>query len=133
MKTKPHPKPQRPEIFTLANYTVALRAERRKRGQKLVPLLMPRDPVTLRHPLCSDVAEILQEARHSWGYTRRELAILAGISAGMIKKIELRDSVPTVEVLVKLCAALWLRLGDLFCRVDCAWPQYVQSVATIVR
>lgn len=97
---------------------------RRKRRAKITPLPIPRDPDTLRHPICTVLARILHEARLAWGYSRYELGKLSGVSSGMIKKIERLICVPTVEVLVRLCTALRLYLSDLFGQVDCIWQAY---------
>lgn len=59
----------------------------------------------------------IAERIHSWrdeaGYTLQELADLSGVAASTVHKIEKNQTVPTISVLIKICAAMKRRPDEL--------------------
>ncbi len=60
------------------------------------------------------VGERLMRARKAAGFSMRDLAAAAGVSANMIKKYEHGDSMPSSGVLVKMAKALGVRTEYFF-------------------
>lgn len=77
---------------------------------KTTPL--PKVRSTVRETV--EVASRLKSQRKRKGLSRAKLAELSGVSLNMIYVIETNRSVPTIDILLKLCKALKIGPGTLF-------------------
>ncbi|MFI6576082.1 helix-turn-helix domain-containing protein [Nocardiopsis sp. NPDC050513] len=69
-------------------------------------------------PLGSALAETLRELRAARGLTGAALAERAGVSRGMVSRIERGDVQPTAVLLGRLSAALGITLSELIARAE---------------
>ncbi|MCP5039488.1 MAG: helix-turn-helix domain-containing protein, partial [bacterium] len=64
-------------------------------------------------PHLHQIAERIHDWRDEAEYTLQELADRSGVAASTVHKIEKNQTVPTISVLLKICAALKRRPDEL--------------------
>ncbi len=64
------------------------------------------------------LGEEIRKARLRSGLTQEELAFKADISRNYVSLLELNQKSPTVEVLLRICAAMGESAGKLISRVE---------------
>ncbi len=62
--------------------------------------------VSLMPERCADIIDSLIEKRHSKGMTQKELATAANLTQSVIARLESKKSVPQLDTLLKVTAAL---------------------------
>jgi transcriptional regulator with XRE-family HTH domain len=67
----------------------------------------------LREATCAAVASLLRETREQRGLSMTQLAELAGLSRAMISFTERELRNPTLDTLLRICAALKVDLADI--------------------
>ena len=67
-------------------------------------------------PICSQVARLLREERQKRNLSLNVLAERAGLSRQMVSYVEQQERNPTLDTLLRLAAALDLKLEDLIKR-----------------
>jgi len=70
----------------------------------------------LRDAICSQVAKLLRETRQDRGLSMTQLAERAGLSRAMVSFVEREIRNPTLETLLRMCAALDIQLADILSR-----------------
>ena len=70
-----------------------------------------------------DIAAKIQQLRSEKGMSANKLATEAGLSQSYIRKIEMKESAPTVESLELICNALHISLADFFAHSDASLSQ----------
>jgi len=71
------------------------------------------DVAALHSPM-SELGERLRSAREARRLTLEAVAERSGLTKGYVSKVERNHATPSVAVLIKLCQALDLSIGDLF-------------------
>lgn len=75
---------------------------------------MKSSPTTWKNPLGSQAFAVrLRELRKKKGFSQQELATEAEIDRSTVKRIELREVTPTLDVLISISRALDLKLSEL--------------------
>lgn len=75
---------------------------------------MKGSPTTWKNPLGSQAfAARLRELRKQKGFSQQQLATEAEIDRSTVKRIELREVTPTLDVLISISRALDLKLSEL--------------------
>lgn len=64
------------------------------------------------------LGEEIRKARLHSGLTQEELAFKADISRNYVSLLELNQKSPTVDVLLRICAAMGVSAGKLITRVE---------------
>lgn len=60
----------------------------------------------------------LRKARLAAGLTQEELAVRAELSRNYISQLELDEKSPTLQVLMRVCAAMNVRASKLIARIE---------------
>lgn len=60
----------------------------------------------------------LRKARLAAGLTQEELAVRAELSRNYISQLELDEKSPTLQVLMRVCAAMNVRTSKLIARIE---------------
>jgi len=60
----------------------------------------------------------LRKARLAAGLTQEQLAFKADVSRNYISMLELDEKSPTVQVLLRICAALGVRASAIIARIE---------------
>lgn len=68
------------------------------------------------------VGDELRRAREAAGLTQEEAAFRSGLSRPYVSQLERGLKSPTLETLLRLCAALGVRASDLVARVEGGGP-----------
>lgn len=80
--------------------------------------MVPEDE--LRKAVCSHIAKLLKEEREERGLSMTKLSEQAGLSRAMISHIEHEIRNPTLDTLLRICAAMNIELADLLTQANAA-------------
>ena len=88
-------------------------------AKKFQPVIDPKPiPRSFPEPVCAALAAVIRERREQAGLSRNQLAARTQLSHPMIRFVEHRDRIPTVDTLARLGRAFGVPLSRLVAEAE---------------